>query len=294
MANETVLTGIAHPTDVYSDAISAALVDAVRLVPLIYSEDLPANTTVKYVKKDGYLTASAAAVAEAASYSTLSAYATTGIALTAEKHAVISFISAEAKRFGGVDEALIARKQGEALARKLDSLIAALFAGFSKSVTATSTLTVEDILDAAFTVRRNIKGAAGRKLTACLEYAGVHEIRKELVKSASAVYTIPAMVSLLGTPGQTQITANGYVGDLPGVEVFEFGGCSTSGADNVQAVFDRDMALVGIYGQRVETVITEVGGGNPSFGTEIASYIFHDEVEWNDLAGCQVLSDTAA
>jgi len=294
MSGETVLTGVAHPTDVYSDAISAALVDSVVLVPLIYSEDLPENTTVKYVRKDGYLTASASAVGEAGNYSTLSQYKTTGVQLTVEKHAVCSFISDEAKRFGGVDEALIARKQGEALARKLDSLIKALFSGFTRTVTATAKLTVDDVMDACFTVRRNLKGAAGRKLTAALEYAGVHELRKELVKSAASVYTIPAMISLLGTPGQSQITANGYVGDLPGCEVFETGGVPTSGADNVQAVFDRDLAIVGIYGRSVETVITRVGSGNPSFGWKIDSYVMHDEVEWNDDAGCGLVSDTAA
>ena len=292
MANETVFTGLAHPTDVFSDAVSAALIENVVVMPLIFAEDLPVNTTIKYFKKDGYLTSSASAVSEGANYTTLSQYTIDKIAVTTIKDVCASWKSVEAEQFGGVSDDLLAKKQGEALARRLDDEIIALFSGFSQGVTATAKLTIDDILDAAYTVRKNLSGAAGRALTAVLDWKGAHELRKEIVKSAASVYTIPAMVSLLGTPGQSLVTNNGFVGNLPGLEIFETTGCPTGGGDNTQAVFDRSMAFCGVYGRAVETIIVPRGIGNPSVGKEVLSYIFHGVAEWNDYAGCMLKSDT--
>jgi hypothetical protein len=289
MANETIYTGIAHPTDIYSDAISAALIETVVALPLIYKEDLPFGSVIKYVKKDGYLTSSSSAVTEAVSYSTNSQYATTGIAITAIKDAVCSWLSVEAEQFVGVDQALLATKQGQALGRRLDDEILALIASFTKTVTATAKLTAQDVMDAAYSVRKFCLGASNRKLTALLDYKGVHELRSELLKTAASVFTMPAMISLLG--GDT-IPANGYVGDLPGVEVFNATGFPTGGGDNSQLVFDRDLALAGVYSAAPKTMFIQVGSGNPSFGTEVSSYIFHGAAIWNDFAGCIVKSDS--
>lgn len=291
MSNETVITGIAHPTDVYSDAITAALVQQVVCVPLIYKEDLPENTTIKYVKKNGYLTSTTSAEAEVSSYSTNSAWTTTGIAITAIKDVCSSFVSVEALQFGRVDPALIAREQAAALGRRLDLEILALFPGLTNLVDAISTMTVDDVLDAAYNVRVYCKQATKRKLTAVLGIKAVHEIEKEIVKSGASVYTIPGQITLLGGANNGN-PANGYFGELPGVEVFGTTGHSTSGGDDIQAVFDRDITFAGIYAPSVKTFVIETGQGNPSFGVEVSSYLFHGVSEWNDYGGCELHSDS--
>lgn len=295
MANETILTGIAHPTDVYTDAVSAALVARIVLVPLIYSEDLPVDTTVKYFRKAASLTASASALAEAGNYTTNSQWAPTAIAVTAVKDVCCSFVTVESQQFGRADNATIARAQGEALARRLDNEIAALFAGFSTGVTATSVCTVNDVMDAAYTVRANTADQASSFLNAVLSLKSVNALRKEQLASGASVYSVESFLSLLGAGSglSTKVANPGYVGSLPGVNVFQFAGTFATGSgDDTQAVFDPAMALAGVYGRSVQTKIIEVGKGNPSFGTEISSWVFHGVSEWNDYAGCMLKSDT--
>lgn len=291
MANETTLTTVAaRPTDVYSDSISAALVARVVIVPLIHSEDLPTNTTVKYVKKDGALTASASAVSEASSYSTYSALTTSGVSMTAIKDVCASFITVEAQKFGGVDRALIARKQGEALARRLDNEVAALFNAHDHSVTCASVMTVDDLIDASYNVRKNTVDVASPQLKAVLGLKAVNSLRKELVKSAASVYTMPQMATLLtGAQGQ----GNGYAGSLPGIDVYAFAGTfPTANGDDYQLVFDPAICYTGMYDASPSTVEVWTATGNPSFGLQVASWVFHAATEWNDDAGCTIRSDT--
>ena len=290
MANETVFTGLAHVTDVYSDAISAALIKSANVFPLIYSEDLPVGTTVKYVSKDGYLTASASGVSEAANYTTNSQYATTSIAITAIKDVVSSFVSVEAAQFGGIDRAKIARKQGEALARRLDDEVIALFAGLSQLVTASSVATVNDLLDCAYLIQKNTAGAFSEKPVAVLGYKAVQAIRKELIQSAASAFTLESNLSLLGA---MPVQANGFCGSLPGLDVFAAGsGFATTGGDDRQGVFLRSNTFAGVYAPAPITMEIQVGKGNPSFGFEVSSYIFHGVSEWNDLCGVEYRSDS--
>lgn len=290
MTNETVFTGLAHPTDVYSAAISAALIKAAIALPLIYSEDLPVGTTVKYVQKDGSLTSSTGGVSEGANYSTLSQYTTSGVSITVIKDVVSTFVTVESLQFGNVSEALLAQKIGEALARELDNEILAKASGFSNAVTASTVLTVDDLMDAAYTVRKNIKGAGGRPLVALLDHKGAHEIHKEIVKSSATVFSHTTMIDLLG---RMTIPANGYVGEMAGVNVFQTSGFSTGSGDNKQMVFDPGLALAGVYGSSVVMMPPiATGQGNPSFGYEVSGLAWHGVSEWNDTAGCGLNSDS--
>lgn len=293
MANETVFTGIAHPTDEYSDVTSEALVDTIVVLPLILADNLPEDTMTKYARKKGSLTASSGGVNEGANYTTYSQYSTTGVPVTVIKDVVASFVTAESRKFGKVDMELMFREQGEAIARQLDDEILALISGFTQLVTATSTLEMDNLLDAAYMVRKSLKkAAAGRRLRCVLEYKGANDIRKEVIKSAASVYTLPVMLSLLGVPGQDEIPANGYVGEGPGFSVFEVAGVPTSNGNNIQLMFDGQTAFYGAYDTTIETLAIPVGTGNPSFGVEYSSLMWHGVAEYNDLAGCRIASDS--
>lgn len=295
MANETVLTGLAHPTDVYSDIASAALINRAVVMKLIYAENIPADTTVKYLRKNGYLASSTSAVSEGANYSTNSQWSTTGIAITAIKDVVSSFVTVEAERFGRADRATIFREQGAALARRLDAEIVALFAGFTTGVTSTALCTVKDIMDAAYAVRAGTKDAGALSMTAVLSMKSVNAIRNELLTTAASAFTIETNLSVLGAQGgeAASIQATGFVGTLPGVEIYQYAGAFATGSgDDTQAVFDRTMAIGGMYDPSIQTMAIQTANGNPSFGTSYSSYIFHGAAEWNDLAGCMLKSDT--
>lgn len=291
MANETVLTGLSHPTDVYSAAISDALVKAVVALPLIHSEDLPTNTQVKYVQKAGSLTASTGGVSEGANYTTRSAYSRSGVSITAIKDVVHTFITVESLDFGGVDEQMMTTEIGRALARELDNEILALAAGFTNLVTSVSTLTADDLMDAAYNVRAGTKGAAaGITLRALVGHKAAHTLRKELVESSSAVFTIPSMISLLGSE---PLAPNGYAGNLAGIEVYETSGFATGSSNDIQMVINPSIAIAGMYGTLPKMLPPIwVGQGNPSFGVEVSGYVWHGASEWNDLAGCELQSDT--
>jgi len=291
MANETVFTGLAHPTDVYGAGISAALIKAVVLPPLIYSESLPVGTNLKNVKKLGNLTSSSGGVAEGANYTTLSQWTTTGVLVTTIKDVVSTFTTVESMQFSPTDEALMVQEIGLALAREMDAEILAMFAGFANLVTATSVLTIADVMDAAYTVRAAIKGAGGvRRLRAFLNHKGAHEIAKEIVASSASVFTIPSNNALFG---EDPLVPNGYKGQVAGIEIYESSGHATTGGNNIQAVVDPGIALAAVYGAGAE-MLPPIwrGQGTVSFGVELSGLMWHGVSEWNDTAGCELQSDS--
>lgn len=283
-----LLANSAHPTDVISDGITAALVQKVVVTPFVRAEDLPSNTATKLFRKDGSVTAESMAEAGAYTYSASSEITQSTVSATAGKTVVCTKITVEADQFGMVRPEQIPGYHGSAIARALDDEILALFTGFTgnTAVTATSVLTVADILLGAYRVNASLAGRDGANLIGVFDYKGVYEIQKELVQTGATPFSIESMISLLkSTQG-----ANGYRGSIPGVEIYCTDGLPTSSSDDVGLVFNPDLAFGGMYSPGVQTKETWVGSSG--FHTEFASWIFHKVIEWNDKAGCTVKSDT--
>lgn len=300
VAYNTELANILIPTDVISAGISAALVQAAVVVPLIYAEDLPAGTNVKKFRKAGSLTAEAVSESAPYTFSASSEYTESSVTVTAVKSAVASLLTVEAEQFSSINLARLAAEQGQAIARLLDDDVLTLFDEHNNSVTCGSILTVDDILTAAYTVRAAVKGASKRKLIGVFDYKGINEIRKELVKSAASVFSIPEMVSLL-RPSESMQTPNGYVGSLPGIDLFETDGLPSANSDDYALVFNPDLCYCAMYSPSVQVRTRWVGASQygesaapnaTGFATEVASWVFSDVKEWNDTAGCTVRSDT--
>lgn len=286
MANETEISNAAKPTNVVSDAISAALVQAVVCVPHVYAEDLPVGTNVKLFRKDGSLTAEAVSESATYNFSASSELTQSTITATAVKTAVVSKLTVEAQQFTSIDMNKIAMEQGKAIARKLDDDVLALFDGLTNVVTATNVLTVADIMQGAYTVRSALAGGIGRRLIGIFDYKGIFEVQKELMLSAASALTQAPLITLLtGLP-----QANGYVGSVPGVDLYQTDGLSTTGGDDQAAVFNPETCFAGVYSPSVQTRQVWVGSGG--FWDEIASFVFSHVVEWNDTAGVEVRSDT--
>ena len=285
MAFETELGNIATQTDVISDAISEALVQAVVAAPLIFTEDLPQGTNVKLWRKNGSLTAEAVAESAAYTFSASSELTQTTVTSTATKTAVASKLTVEAQRFSPMTPGMIAQEQGAALMRLVDDDILALFSGFSNDVTATSTLTVPDMLEGVFTVRSGTAGVSKLPLVSILEYKQVNELIKDIEAKSADVYSQPMMATLLeGVSG-----ANGFRGTLPGVAIYETDGITDDAADYEGLLYDPNLAIAGMMSNQVETRV-EFEGSAGGYD-EIYSWIFSDFVEWNDSAGVQIKSD---
>jgi hypothetical protein len=291
MAYETERGNFVAPTNVISDAISPALLQRVVVAPLIYSEDLPSNTNVKLFRKDGSLTAeevneSAAQGIDGAEQEITQSSVTS----TAVKLAAATIITVEAERFSQVTGADISRYIAEAIARDWDDEVLALFSGFAKTVTCTSTAVAEKVLEAVYSVRSNTAGVSSGMLNGVFDYKAIFELQKDIITSAASVWSQPQQTSLLaGVTGM-----NGYVGDLPGVRLYATNGLPTSGSDDVALVFDPAIA----FGSMVSPIVDVrskwlgAGDGTRGYATEWTGHIFCDVVEWNDYAGCGFLSDT--
>lgn len=286
MAYETELGNIAHKTDDISDGISAALVQSVVVVPLIYKEDLPVGTATKLFRKDGSLVASEVAESgtDAADGNWELTQAT--VSATAAKQLAATKLTVEAQQFGQMDEMKIMRYQGEAIARLLDDNVLALFDNFSNQVTATTILTVDDILQAAYTVRNALAGRAGT-LLGVFDYKGIMEVQKEIMASGAAAYAQAQFTTLLGNLPAT----SGFRGSVPGVLLYETDGLPTASTDDVALVFNPEIAFAGMYSQSVNTRMAWHGADEGMYD-QIDSWVFSQVVEWNDAAGCGVKSDT--
>mgnify|MGYP007073207622 FL=1 len=286
MANETELANIGHPTDVISDAISAALVQKVVALPLIYTEDVAEGASnVKLARKAGNLVAEELAESTAYSFSASSEYTESEVTSTATKFVCVSKLTIEAQKFSSVTKEKIMMEQAAAIGRDLDDEILALTSGFSNQVTATSTLTVDDVQQAVYTVRSGTAGVSSGMLAALLDYKGVNELIKEINSSTGTIYSQAQHSTLLGGV----IAENGFAGTLPGVALYNTDGLPTSGGDDVGLVFDPALA---IFGQMSSSIETRELPNMTGFWDEISSAIFADFVEWNDAAGCGLLSDT--
>ena len=98
MANETELGNFNHPTDVLSDAISAALVQNIVVMPLIYMENLAGLVNVKEFQKDGSLVAEELAESAPYTFGAGSELTQTSVTSTATKFACVSKVTVEAQQ----------------------------------------------------------------------------------------------------------------------------------------------------------------------------------------------------
>lgn len=295
MSYETELANIKHQTDVVSDAISAALVQGVVFAPLIYGEDLPPakTTNVKLFRKAGSFTA------ETISESTAHAVDAAGqelsessVTATAVKYCANCITTVEAERFSPITADKLYAALGNALARYWDTLIIALFSGFTgNTVTATSTMTVADIMQAAYLVRSGTYGVSPASGLICgLNFKMVYEIQKEILASAASVWGVPSQISLLsGLPG-----TNGFRGELPGMRIYETSGLPTSSSDSVGLVYDPAIAFCSMVDGQPAYQERWIGGsdGTRGYATERSAILFGDVKEWNDSGGVGVKSDT--
>lgn len=286
MANETELSNFIIKANEISAAIAPAFVDASVCMNLVHAETCSPDSNVIKFRKSGSLTAATLAESTAYTYSASSELTDTSITATAVKAAVVSKLTVEAQRFGTSLASLdrLAAEQGRALARLFDDTVIALFTGFSQLVTATSTLTVDNLLDAQYTIFSG--GTPPGRLCFVGHYKGVNELGKVALNTNASAFTNPNFLDLIGQP-----KANNFKGSIADIDVYQTSGHATTGGDNRQAMFHPDLAFCCALGGAFQTAISPLLIST-GFWTEVGSYFFFDVKEWNDLAGVEVRSDS--
>lgn len=259
---------------------------------LVYAQDCPSNTNViKFPIMNALI---AEAVTEGAVYIPSDANSDlniTSVTATAVKKGIVSPITVESLRFGGglANPAGIADEQGRALARLFDAGLLALFDGLSNAVTASSTLDIDTLLQARYVVDNGLCPPGPR--VAVLDYKGVNELRKLVANSGAAIWSSQYSSPIFGTPA-----ANGFVGNMLGIDIYQATGLSTTGSDDQGALFDPRYCFAAAMGGAPETNIRWTGAGVASqvagFSYEVSSHAFWHVLEWHDAAGCEVRSDT--
>lgn len=287
MAFETEYANFVNRTDEISAGMSPAFVNASIGANLVYAENFPAaGPKVLKFRKSGSLVAETLAESTAYTFSANSEMTDSSISCTAVKGVVVTKLTLEAFQLAGPDASVqrIADEQGRSLARLFDATLLALFDGLSQAVTASTTLTASDLLDAQYTVFSG-KTPPGR-LVAVLDYKGVNELGKQAINTSAAAFTQPGFLNLIGTP-----QANNFKGELAGIDIYQTSGLSTTGSDDQGAVFHPLYAFCAGLGGAFETYMSPIKISE-GFYWEIGSVLWFDIKEWNDLAGTELRSDT--
>lgn len=286
VANITELSNSINVTDVLAAGISPALVKANCMMGLMYTEGLPQGTLTAKLTRRGSLTAAALAEATALAADANGELTDTSVSATIAKCAVVTGISVEQQQFGNITGDRVADEHGKAIARFVDNDALSLFSGLSTTVTSTSIMTVDDVMLGQFNIFNSECPSKGTPLKAVLSHRGYYNIKKELTQSGASVWTNNTELSILGGAPQ----ANCYVGSIGPIDFYATSGHATSAGDTVQAIFHPEWCFAGFFAPAPVTWVENEGRGG--FFTAYATYYFYDVLEWNDLCGVRLLSDT--
>ena len=242
MANETTSSTI---SELYTEIVAEALFVASEQSIM---RNLVRNYTIagggKSVEVPIYATVSAGAVSEASDLSN-TAVNPTSVTITASEVGIMTTLTDLARNSAGRNVAGdIGRLFGEAIARKIDADLSALFTGFSteRAGGAGNELTVADIFEAV---------ADLRTANAPAPYYGVFHPKQIFNVKKSLTNTFVGRDTELSN----EAMRSGFVGNIAGVQVFESSNISVDGSDDsIGGVFSQDaLALAMMQDLKLET-----------------------------------------
>lgn len=289
MAYETELANISHQTDVIASIMTDEFSTVDNTFPLVLTQTFPDNTNVILFPKSGTLTAAGVSESGNWSYGSGSEITDTETTITGVKKEQAIKITLETMRFGGPFATIerFTRMAARSLARLAASELKTLFSSTTNSVTATSTLTKEDLLDARYNVVKSAKGAFSGRLVGWLDYKGMNELNKDLVAAAASAFSSQVDLGVLGVS-----RAGEPRGMLFDVALYETDGLPTSSSDDIGQVWDPALAFAaGIDGQNGFNVVMNPPTSQGGYW-ELLAYTFWHIAQHNDTAACKLLSDT--
>ena len=273
MANESTSSTL---SELYTEIVAEALfVASERSVMRPLVKNYAISGGGKSVEVPIYAAVSAAAVSEASDLSN-TAINPTSVTITAAEHGIMTTLTDLGRNASPRNVAAdIGRLFGEAIAKKIDTDLTALFDGFSSVVgSAGAEVTVAKIFEAVATLRQ---AAVPMPLAGVLNPKVAYNVKKNLTNT----FVNPNPNDLTNEALRT-----GYVGNIAGVQMFETSNVDgTSDTDNCKGgIFHKDalglamMQDLKIETQRdaslradeiVATAVYGVGELHDSYGVEI-------------------------
>ena len=242
MADETTSSTI---SELYTEIVAEALFVASEQSIM---RNLVRNYTIagggKSVEVPIYANVSAAAVNEATDLSN-TAINPTSITITASEVGIMTTLTDLARNSASRNVAGdIGRLFGEAIARKIDADLSALFTGFSteKGPGAGNEIVVQDLFEAAAELRTN--NAPG-------PYYGVFHPKQIFNVKKTLTNTFVGRDTELSN----EAMRTGFVGNIAGVQIFESSNISVDGSDDsIGGVFSQDaLALAMMQDLKIES-----------------------------------------
>jgi N4-gp56 family major capsid protein len=175
---------------------------------------------------------------------------------------------------------------GEAIARKIDTDLTALFASFTTNVVgaSTSTITAADVFKAV-TLLRN-QGVAGDQIACVLHPSIAYDLKAALTTSGNTPYTAGAYSEV-----SNEAMRMGYVGMLAGVPVFETSNMANTGTtgDYKGGVFMRDALALAV----MKDIAIETQRRASYAGTDIVATAYYAAGVIQETYGVQMLFDSS-
>ena len=278
MANETTSSTI---SELYTEIVAEALFVASEQSIM---RNLVRNYTIagggKSVEVPIYATVSSSAVSEASDLSN-TAVNPSSVTITASEVGIMTTLTDLARNSAGRNVAGdIGRLFGEAIARKVDADLSALFTGFSteRAGGAGNELTVADIFEAV---------ADLRTANAPAPYYGVFHPKQIFNVKKSLTNTFVGRDTELSN----EAMRSGFVGSIAGVQIFESSNISVDGSDDsIGGVFSQDaLALAMMQDLKLETQRDASLRAD-----EIVATAVYGVSEIHDTYGVKLTADTLA
>jgi|TARA_R110000796_G_scaffold3889_5_gene14901 N4-gp56 family major capsid protein len=282
MANEATGSVL---SELYANIVQSALYtlsEQTVIRPLIRNYDM-SGTPGLTAQVPIYPAISAAAIADGTDLAN-TAFNTTSKTMTASEIGVMVELTDLAAESATDDvAAAIGRQIGDAMAKKVDADLAALFTGFSANVNKTSAaVTVDDIFKAAATLRAN---QAPGNYVAVLHPYQAYDLKAQLTNAGA---TMSHSLSEVGN----RALMDGFIGRIAGVDIFE--STVVSAPDSAGAYYGAVMTqdALGYMVKRSMRIETERNASKRSL--EIVGSMAFGVSEIFDGYGVGIISDATA
>ena len=247
---------------------------------LVKNYSIPAGSG-KTITVPRYPVQSAAGVTEGDEVSN-TAVSTDGVTLTVSTVAIRTLLTDLARTSAASNVvADLGRLFGEAIAKKIDQDLLALFSGFSNGVAGASTaLSAAVVAQAVAKLRAN--SVPGDALAAVVHPYVAYDLKKDLTNT----FANPNAGII-----QNEAMSQGYVGMLFGVPVFESANIADTGTagDYVGAVFHRDALGLALVGD----ISIETQRRASFLGDDIVASAHYGVGELYDTYGVKITSDSS-
>ena len=276
MSNETTSSTI---SELYTEIVAEALFVANEQSIM---RNLVRNYSIigggKSVEVPIYSAVSASAVSEASDLSN-TAINPSSVTITASEVGIMTTLTDLARNSASRNVAGdIGRLFGEAIAKKIDADLSALFTGFltQKGPGAGAELTIQDLFEAGTELRTN---NAPQAYYGVFHPKQIFNVKKALTNTFAGSANIPDLGN--------EALRNGFVGQIAGIQIFESSNVAVDGSDDsIGGVFSQDalglamMQDLKIESQRdaslradeiVATAVYGVGELHDSYGVKLTA-----------------------